>query len=68
MPPTQTQNIKCCIWNAVCKKRTACKNKSGGLLYNAVYELALYGARRFVICSFIYIANNQSLINMAVSI
>jgi hypothetical protein len=58
MPPIQMQNTEYCIWNALCKKGTACKNKCGGLLYNAVYELALYGAGRFVICSFIYIAIN----------
>jgi len=57
MPPIQMQGIEYCIWNAVCKKGTACKNKRGGLLYNAVYKLALYGGR-FVICSFIYIAIN----------
>jgi len=38
------QNIKQCTWNAVSKKGTACRKKRGGLLYNAVYELALYGA------------------------
>jgi hypothetical protein len=36
-------NIEYCIWDAVCKKGTACKNKRGGLLYITVYELALYG-------------------------
>lgn len=52
------KNIKYCIWNTVYKKGTACKNKRSGVLYNAVYELALYGAGHFVICSFIYIAIN----------
>jgi hypothetical protein len=52
------QNIKQCIWKAVSKKGTACRNKRGGLLYNAVYELAIYGAGGFVICSLIYIAIN----------
>jgi len=56
MPPLQMQNIKQCIWNAISKKGTAYRNKRGGLLYNAVYELAPYGAGGFVICSFIYIA------------
>jgi hypothetical protein len=50
-------NIEYCIWDAVCKKGTACKNKSGGLLYNTAYESALYGGR-FAICSFIYIGIN----------
>jgi len=58
LPPIEMQNIKQCIWKAVSKKGTACRNKRGGLLYNAVYELAIYGAGGFVICSLIYIAIN----------
>ena len=56
MPQIWVQNIKYCIWNAVCKEESPGRINVVVLLFNTVYELALYGTGPFVICSFIYTA------------